>query len=113
MTPSEDCSKVHVVLDVAGLANAITGVVLRRLPSPKSIQTWHDGVALGSEAPTAVEQRKALNQEIEQIKRALQGVVEAFAISDEELGSMREKYDERLQGETAGSSEAEVQQSES
>ena len=70
-----------------GFIDKLLSIVMRHMPSPKTLAPRMSAIALGAESEAVVGRRLALCKEINDVHRALGGVVDALEISDEELAA--------------------------
>ena len=89
LVPNAARDAVQVELESGGFIDKLLSIVMRHMPSPKTLAPRMSAIALGAESEAVVGRRLALCKEIDDVHRALEGVVDALEISAEELAAFR------------------------
>eukprot|EP00439_Symbiodinium_sp_Y106_P044919 s3521_g5.t1 len=85
LSKNDEVSKVKLHCNVNQFLGDLMALFLREIPSPKKLQTLHEGVKVGKERPEAEQKLMRLKEEIRKIGVARDGIRRALDIGDEEL----------------------------
>lgn len=79
------CELFNVTCDTDGFLGALIAMCVRTMPSTKTLQDMHKGIPVGSEARDAIERRQTLEQEINKVRAARDGILLALGASGLEV----------------------------
>lgn len=93
LSKNDEVSKVKLHCNVNQFLGDLMALFLREIPSPKKLQTLHEGVKVGKERPEAEQRLMRLKEELHKIGVARDGIRRALDIGDEEFGQMRQELE--------------------
>ncbi|OLP74317.1 hypothetical protein AK812_SmicGene46180, partial [Symbiodinium microadriaticum] len=89
LSKNDEVSKVKLHCNVNQFLGDLMALFLREIPSPKKLQTLHEGVKVGKERPEAEQRLMRLKEELHKIGVARDGIRRALDIGDEVVGLQR------------------------
>eukprot|EP00927_Polykrikos_kofoidii_P081335 TRINITY_DN785_c0_g1_i3.p1 TRINITY_DN785_c0_g1~~TRINITY_DN785_c0_g1_i3.p1 ORF type:complete len:848 (-),score=137.23 TRINITY_DN785_c0_g1_i3:190-2583(-) len=75
--------------NVGSFCEAVFSLFVRRIPSPRNLQTIHHGVTVGTEKEAALQKHVSLKEEIRKIQAAMDGIRRALSIDDAEFAALQ------------------------
>ena len=92
LRPNDARDAVAVSVEGDFFARKVIAMVMRHIPSTTALAACVADVSLGDENVATGERRRELGREIDDVNRALSGVVDALSIDEGELAALRAEH---------------------